>query len=46
MITLDRIYDVQADLERMKSLDEIDVIKNLKVEFQKLNSWHKELDEA
>ncbi|CDW76908.1 UNKNOWN [Stylonychia lemnae] len=42
----DRIYDIQKELERIKSLDDIVSIKNLRKEFEKIDIFHESLDKC
>ena len=43
-IDIDRIYEIQSLLERIKTLDDIDCVKNLRAEFIKVDEYHAKLE--
>ena len=45
-VDFDRIYDIKSELERIKCLDEIEIIKKMRAEFAKIDALHEDLDKV
>jgi alpha-glucuronidase len=45
-VDFDRIYDMKSEIERMKALDEFELIKQVREQFALLDEWHLELDKV
>lgn len=45
-VDFDRIYDLKSEIEKIKCLGDIEVIRKLRAEFVKIDDWHGELDKV
>jgi hypothetical protein len=43
-VPLTRLYEIEKELERIKILDEIECIGKVKLELEKIDNWHLDLE--